>query len=66
MYGFDNRFIEEMDVGDQCSNVVFDASVRYNNYRGRIRWSPKCNFIQFFDILFNTEQIRVERKMFWK
>ena len=37
MYGFDNRFIEGMDVGDQSSNVVFDASIRHNDCQERIR-----------------------------
>ena len=38
MYGFDNRFIEGIDVEDQCGDVVFDTSIiRHNDCQGRIR-----------------------------
>jgi len=37
MYGFDDRFIEGMDMGDQCGNMILDTSVRHNDCQGRIR-----------------------------
>ena len=32
MFSFDNRFIMAMNMGYKGSDLIFDTSIRYNNY----------------------------------
>ena len=43
--GFDDRFIEEMNMWYQSGNVIFDTGIRHNNCWWEIGWCPEHNFI---------------------
>ena len=62
---FDDRFVIGMYVRDGCSDLIFDASIQYNNGGEGIVRCFDCDFLQVTNILFCIQSMRMKRNMIW-